>query len=125
MQDSTEVETGPGVRSEYASECGVKVTGRPLLEWMMANSVGEKTRLPDDLAERYLLLTNLLMESGSSSFMVAGVLWESCSDEYMTYTRIPSLGTTLRYLYQDRHHCTHYSICFSLVCLYHVSGMKS
>lgn len=45
------------------------ITGRPLLERMMANSVGEKTRLPDDFAERYLLLTNLLIDSTNSNFM--------------------------------------------------------
>lgn len=35
----------------------------------MASSVEEKTKSPDDFAETYLLLTNLLMDSGSWSFM--------------------------------------------------------
>jgi hypothetical protein len=39
----------------------------------MVNSVGEKTRLPDDFAEKYLLFTNSLIDSASSSFMVAEI----------------------------------------------------
>jgi hypothetical protein len=35
----------------------------------MASCVEEKTKSPDNFAETYLLLTNLLMDSGSSSFM--------------------------------------------------------
>lgn len=58
------------------------VTGRPLFDRMMVNSVGEKTRLPDDFAERYLLFTKLLIDSGSSSFMVSE-MGESDSDGYV------------------------------------------
>jgi hypothetical protein len=46
-----------------------ELTGRPLHERIMASSVEEKTKSPDDFAETYLLLTNLLMDSGSWSFM--------------------------------------------------------
>lgn len=50
---------------------------------MVVSSVGEKTRLPDDFAERYFELTNLLRGSARSSFMV-GKMKSSCSDDYRT-----------------------------------------
>ncbi len=53
-------------------------TGRPVLERIMVKSVWEKTRLPDDFAERYLLFTNLLMESVSSNFMAAEMTKVPC-----------------------------------------------
>lgn len=48
---------------------------------MLVSSVGEKTRLPDDFAERYFELTNLLRGSAMSSFM-AVEMKRSCSDDY-------------------------------------------
>jgi hypothetical protein len=46
-------------------------TGTPLLDRITVNSVGENIRLPDDLAQMYLVVTNFLIDSASSSFMVA------------------------------------------------------
>jgi hypothetical protein len=63
-----------------------EITGKPLLERIMVRSVGEKTRLPDDFAEKYLLFTNSLIDSASSSFMVAEIEEGGCgSDECMTW----------------------------------------